>query len=350
MSREECDKRGSCSKQIRRSPSDIRVGVGPGDGCPSRITEAPVFVHEEPADSWSIELCIERSVCHCSEENKHQRKTTPLLTSRTLCTIVSTTSSFLPAHTGNHCSTAPSGQGPRRQLVRPRKGEIHDAPDQRSHQPRQLVPRPNQTWLRLLARMFAPSLDRQLASGCAPESNRLLATRAQRLVSSSMRRALAHNWLDLMNVVRRPPVVRSPHTPICRPTASSPLKTTYGRCSKRSRPPSRPRTRRCDGQLAAPRWRGPPLQPTLRRGPGHRSTRGDRATRPQRLARWVDVTSRLPTSIAISTPQRTCETRRPIIKPETRKERSHETSRSRRPSSAQTPRMPRCARSAAPGR
>jgi len=82
--------------------------------------------------------------------------------------------------------------------------------------PEQLVPRPNQTWLRLLARMFAPSLDRQLASGCAPESNRLLATRAQRLVSSSMRRALAHNWLDLMNVVRRPPVVRSPHTPICR--------------------------------------------------------------------------------------------------------------------------------------
>ena len=81
--------------------------------------------------------------------------------------------------------------------------------------PERLVPRPNQAWLRLLARLFAPALDRQLASGCSPESNRLLATRAQSLVSPSMRRALAGNWLDLMNVVRRPPVVRIPHTPLC---------------------------------------------------------------------------------------------------------------------------------------
>ena len=82
--------------------------------------------------------------------------------------------------------------------------------------PEHLVPRPSQIWLRLLAHMFASSLDRRLASGCSPESSPLLATRAQRLVSSSMRRALAHNWLDLMNVVRRPPVARSPHTPLCR--------------------------------------------------------------------------------------------------------------------------------------
>ncbi len=82
--------------------------------------------------------------------------------------------------------------------------------------PEGLVPRPDQPWLRLLSRLLAPSLDRQLASGCSPESNRLLATRAQRLVSPSVRGALTRNWLDLLTVARRPAVPRISHTPLCR--------------------------------------------------------------------------------------------------------------------------------------
>src|SRR5579863_7579902 len=80
--------------------------------------------------------------------------------------------------------------------------------------PEGLVPRPDQAWLRLLARLLASSLDRQLASGCVPESNRLLATRAQRLVSPSMRCALARNWFDLLTVARRTAVPRISHTPL----------------------------------------------------------------------------------------------------------------------------------------
>src|SRR3974390_137881 len=52
--------------------------------------------------------------------------------------------------------------------------------------------------IRLAVRLRASSLDRQLAHGRAPESNRLLALRAQVLVTPVMRQALADLWGNLL--------------------------------------------------------------------------------------------------------------------------------------------------------
>ena len=46
-------------------------------------------------------------------------------------------------------------------------------------------------WHRLLARVLAASLDRQLAGGTRPEASALLAARAMALTSAGYRRALA---------------------------------------------------------------------------------------------------------------------------------------------------------------
>jgi hypothetical protein len=51
---------------------------------------------------------------------------------------------------------------------------------------------------RLLARVYGMSLDRRLAAGRAPESSRLLAVRAQQLVTLRQRRELARNWEQLL--------------------------------------------------------------------------------------------------------------------------------------------------------
>ena len=66
---------------------------------------------------------------------------------------------------------------------------------------------------RVLARMFGASLDRQLASGQAAESDRLLAARAQRIVSLPRRQALARDWEHLLEVAHRAP---TPAVPLCR--------------------------------------------------------------------------------------------------------------------------------------
>jgi hypothetical protein len=58
---------------------------------------------------------------------------------------------------------------------------------------------------RALARAFGFQLDRQLAAGRPPESDRLLAARAQHLVSPATRRALADDWEYLLHVVKRAP-------------------------------------------------------------------------------------------------------------------------------------------------
>jgi hypothetical protein len=80
-----------------------------------------------------------------------------------------------------------------------------------------LRPRANSPGLRFFARWFGYALDRQLASGLAPESKSLLAARAERLVSPSMRMALAQNWRDLLQRAARPPVVTRPYqVPLCR--------------------------------------------------------------------------------------------------------------------------------------
>jgi hypothetical protein len=56
---------------------------------------------------------------------------------------------------------------------------------------------------RVLARVFGASLDEALARGRAPESSRLLAARAQDIVSLRKRRSVAGSWEHLLAVARR---------------------------------------------------------------------------------------------------------------------------------------------------
>jgi hypothetical protein len=71
-------------------------------------------------------------------------------------------------------------------------------------------------WDRLLARVQAPSLDRQLAAACPPGSSRALAIRARQIVSPAGRRELAQDWEHLLDLGRRLPVPRTPCGPLCR--------------------------------------------------------------------------------------------------------------------------------------
>lgn len=58
---------------------------------------------------------------------------------------------------------------------------------------------------RALARTFGAQFDRQLAAGRSPESARLLAARAQDLVSPASRRELADNWEHLLDWAKQAP-------------------------------------------------------------------------------------------------------------------------------------------------
>jgi hypothetical protein len=58
---------------------------------------------------------------------------------------------------------------------------------------------------RALARAFGSRLDHRLAAGHSPESARLLAARAQDLVSAATRQALADNWEHLLDWARHAP-------------------------------------------------------------------------------------------------------------------------------------------------
>jgi hypothetical protein len=77
-----------------------------------------------------------------------------------------------------------------------------------SDNPEQLTARPYRGRLHLAARFLASSLDRQLAEGLSPESHRLLAARAQMLVSPVVRRQLADSWENILVQARRPPPMR----------------------------------------------------------------------------------------------------------------------------------------------
>ncbi|MGD0239485.1 MAG: hypothetical protein ABSB59_04045 [Streptosporangiaceae bacterium] len=59
-------------------------------------------------------------------------------------------------------------------------------------------------WHRLLARVLAANLDRQLAAGARPEGNVLLAARALFLTSASYRRALAASLRRLLALSASP--------------------------------------------------------------------------------------------------------------------------------------------------
>ena len=71
-------------------------------------------------------------------------------------------------------------------------------------------------WLtdRMLARALGASLDQQLATGCPPESSRLLAARARDIVSLPHRESLARSWDRLLRVARRAPTLRTPAIPL----------------------------------------------------------------------------------------------------------------------------------------
>jgi hypothetical protein len=85
-----------------------------------------------------------------------------------------------------------------------------------AHNPTRFVLRPNRIGVRMLANLRAASLDRQLAAGRAPESSRVLAARAQKLVSPKMRRKLVEDWERVVDLSRRTPPTHCPHVPVCR--------------------------------------------------------------------------------------------------------------------------------------
>jgi hypothetical protein len=69
--------------------------------------------------------------------------------------------------------------------------------------PEQLIARRVRRRDRALARLLASSLDTQLAAGRAPESTRLLATRAEQLASAPMRHELARDVEHVLELVHR---------------------------------------------------------------------------------------------------------------------------------------------------
>jgi hypothetical protein len=73
-----------------------------------------------------------------------------------------------------------------------------------------LTVRPNGILVRFATRLCASSLDRKLARGDSPEATRLLAARAQFLVSPERLRDLAGCWRNVLTQARRPPAMRDP--------------------------------------------------------------------------------------------------------------------------------------------
>jgi hypothetical protein len=71
-------------------------------------------------------------------------------------------------------------------------------------------------WDRFLARLLASSLDRRLAAGSSPDSDRLLAIRAQTLVAPETREMLARSWERLLNADGRDRQPGDPRIPVCR--------------------------------------------------------------------------------------------------------------------------------------
>jgi hypothetical protein len=76
------------------------------------------------------------------------------------------------------------------------------------------TPQADTGWVRGLARLRATSLDRRLAAGEAPVSDRLLAARANLIVGRRSRRHLADDWEHLLATARGPVVPRSPRLPV----------------------------------------------------------------------------------------------------------------------------------------
>lgn len=85
------------------------------------------------------------------------------------------------------------------------------------HDPDRYLVAPDRPWIRAGARLLAFSLDRQLAAGRPPECSRLLASRAQQLVSPLSRSRMVQSWERLIVLARSAaPSGRSARAPLCR--------------------------------------------------------------------------------------------------------------------------------------
>jgi hypothetical protein len=67
----------------------------------------------------------------------------------------------------------------------------------------------------VFAILFGHVLDRQLASGRPPGAGRVVAARAEYLLSSA-RWELVQRWQQVLDEARRAPRARNPHAPLCR--------------------------------------------------------------------------------------------------------------------------------------
>jgi hypothetical protein len=76
------------------------------------------------------------------------------------------------------------------------------------------TPQAMSRWVRALARMKGSSLDRRLAAGEAPASDRVLLARADLVVAPENRGRLADDWQHLLATARRPLAPRSPRLPL----------------------------------------------------------------------------------------------------------------------------------------
>jgi hypothetical protein len=84
------------------------------------------------------------------------------------------------------------------------------------HNPQEFVTATNGSWTRVRRRLRARSLDEQLAAGRSPETSRLLASRAQQLVSPASRRGLVRGWERVIELCLSAPVPRNHRAPLCR--------------------------------------------------------------------------------------------------------------------------------------
>jgi len=78
------------------------------------------------------------------------------------------------------------------------------------------VARHDRGWRRRLATLLGSVLDRRLAAGVPPESGRLLAARAEQLVSMSGRRTVIRQWEGVLEHALAAPRARPVRAPLCR--------------------------------------------------------------------------------------------------------------------------------------
>jgi hypothetical protein len=82
--------------------------------------------------------------------------------------------------------------------------------------PHDCTPDRSGLWARVLARVLAPSLDLQLATGRPARSSNTLVIRAQKITSPDGRLGLARGWIKVMDSAGRRPAPPTPRAPLCR--------------------------------------------------------------------------------------------------------------------------------------